>query len=306
MQSILEKALQLRAAAMQAANEYIKALASGPEIASRIAGIGYDAQSKLISSVASLLNARSEVAKLALQANTTTIQVALEAGKSNQAVALDVDKTNLTSALDVLKLGLQADTTTAQLALEAEKANQGASLDADKANLGVSVEVAKMTLQASTTTVQIAFEAAKANQMVALESAKVAISGVIDLRTKSMQAAVDYIKALASGPDMASRMSNVGYDAQSKLISSAAQMFNARTQAAETISKVTQYNNSSALEAAVKNQMSDLSIIENRVKALLAEAQSIAQMATALFNNLDVQSSLRADGGTTISQSSEF
>ena len=306
MQTVLEKALQLRAAAMQAANEYIKALASGPEIASRIAGIGYDAQSKLISSVASLLNARSEVAKLALQANTTTIQVALEAGKSNQAVALDADKTNLAAALDVVKLGLQADTTTAQLALEADKANQVMALEADKANLGVSVDVAKMTLQASTTTVQIAFEAAKANQMVALESVKLSISGVIELRSKSMQAAVDYIKALASGPDMASRMSNVGYDAQSKLITSAAQMYNARSNAAETISKVTQYNNSTALEAAVKNQMSDLAIIENRVKALLSEAQSIAQMTTALFNNLNVQAALRADGSTTISQSNEF
>ncbi len=46
--------------------------------------------------------------------------------------------------------------------------------------------------------------------------------------------------------------------------------------------------------------------IENRVKALLSEAQSIAQMTTALFNNMDVQAALRADGGTTISQSNEF
>jgi len=46
--------------------------------------------------------------------------------------------------------------------------------------------------------------------------------------------------------------------------------------------------------------------IENRVKAMLSEAQSIAQMTTVLFNNLNVQTALRADGGTTISQSNEF
>ena len=42
-----------------------------------------------------------------------------------------------------------------------------------------------------------------------------------------------------------------------------------------------QYNNSTALEAAVKNQAADLSLIEDKMKALLAEAQSLAQMAIA-------------------------
>jgi len=163
-----------------------------------------------------------------------------------------------------------------------------------------------MSVQAQTTTAQIAFEAAKANQMTALESVKIAVTMVIDLRTKSMQAAVDYIKALASGPDMASRMSNVGYDAQSKLISSAAQFYNARTQASETISKVHQYNNTLSFDASAKNQMADLTLIEDKLKALLSEAQAIAQMATAMFNNLHVQASLHANGGTTVSQSGEL
>jgi hypothetical protein len=46
-------------------------------------------------------------------------------------------------------------------------------------------------------------------------------------------------------------------------------------------------------------------MIENKLKALLAEAQGIAQMATAMFNNLNVQASIRADGavaGTVISK----
>lgn len=251
MQKTLERALQLRVTTMQAANEYIKSLASAPDIASRIVGIGYDAQSKLISSVAALLGARTEVAKLALQ----------------------------------------ADTTSANMAFEAEKLNQAVSLDAAKANLGVSVEKAKLGLQASTTTVQIAFEAAKSNQMAALESVKLAVTNVIDLRTKSMASAVEYVKALASGPEMASRLVGIGYDAQSKLISSAAQFYNARTQAKEAVAKVQQFNVTADIERQVKNQAVDLALVESKLKALLSEAQGIAQMATALFNNLQAQAS---------------
>ena len=105
---------------------------------------------------------------------------------------------------------------------------------------------------------------------------------------------------------MASRLTNIGYDAQSKLISSVSSYYNARTQAADVMSKVAQYNNSTTLEVAVKNQMSDLSMIENKLKALLADAQSVAQMATSLFNNLHASVSMQANGGTTVSQSNEF
>jgi len=122
----------------------------------------------------------------------------------------------------------------------------------------------------------------------------------------AMNAAVEYVKSLASAPEMTSRLTNIGYDAQSKLISSVSAYYNARTQAQEVMSKVAQYNNSTELDAAAKNQMSDLTLIEDRLKAMLAEAQAIAQMTTAMFNNLNVQASLRADGGTTVSTSSTY
>lgn len=156
----------------------------------------------------------------------------------------------------------------------------------------------------------------KAQDELAESSRKIAITSVdlqkfnveklLQLRSESMKAAVEYVKSLASAPEMTSRLTNIGYDAQSKLISSVSAYYNARTQANEVMSKVAQYNNSTELEAAVKNQMSDLTLIEDKLKVLLAEAQSIAQMATALFNNINVGASLRADGGTTVSQSNEF
>ena len=74
---------------------------------------------------------------------------------------------------------------------------------------------------------------------------------------------------------------------------------NARTGAAELVSKVNQYNNSLTFEAATKNQAADMTMIEDKLKALLAEAQSIAQMTTALLNNLHVSTSLSSNGGST-------
>lgn len=156
----------------------------------------------------------------------------------------------------------------------------------------------------------------KAQDELAESSRKIAITSVdlqkfnveklLQLRSESMKAAVEYVKALASAPEMTSRLTNIGYDAQSKLISSVSAYYNARTQANEVMSKVAQYNNSTALEAATKNQASDLTLIEDKLKAMLAEAQSIAQMTTALFNNIHVGATLQANGGTTVSQSNEF
>ena len=107
-----------------------------------------------------------------------------------------------------------------------------------------------------------------------------------------MDSAIKYISALASGQDIASKVIGVGYDAQSKLISSVATFYNARTQAAETMSKVAQYNNSTQLEADAKNQMADLQMVENKLKALLTECEVIGRAMTALYNNLHVGSTM--------------
>ena len=133
-----------------------------------------------------------------------------------------------------------------------------------------------------------------------------AVDKMLSLRQLAMTSAVAYIQALASGPEMASRLVGVGYDAQSKLISSASQFYNSRIAVAEMTNKVEQFNKGLSLEAAGKNQAADLSLIEDKIKALLTETQAIAQMATSLFNNLHASVGLTANGGTAISTSGSF
>lgn len=149
-------------------------------------------------------------------------------------------------------------------------------------------------------------ESSRKVAIMSVEMQKFNVESLLKLRDLAMRDAVEYVKALVSAPEMTSRLSNIGYDAQSKLISSVSSFYGARTEATKVMSAVAQYNNSTALDAAVKNQMADLSLIEDKLKALLAEAQAIAQMATALFNNIHVSAALNANGGTTVSQSNEF
>ena len=122
--------------------------------------------------------------------------------------------------------------------------------------------------------------------IASIEQMRFVIQQVMGLRQSAMDSAIKYITALASGPEMASRLVGIGYDAQSKLISAASQFYNSRIAAAETVAKVQQFNVSTGLEAASKNQAAELALIEDRLKALLTECQALAQMATALFNNV--------------------
>ncbi len=131
--------------------------------------------------------------------------------------------------------------------------------------------------------------------MASIEQMRFVIQQVMGLRQSAMDSAIKYITALASGPEMASRLVNVGYDAQSKLISAASQFYNSRIAAAEVTAKVQQFNVSTGLEAASKNQAAELTLIEDRLKALLTECQALAQMATSLFNNV------HASAGTSYS-----
>lgn len=134
---------------------------------------------------------------------------------------------------------------------------------------------------------------------MSVDMQKFSISTLIQLRQSAMSACLDYIKSLASGPDVASRVVGIGYDAQSKLISSVSQFYNARTAAHELMAKTTQFNISTSLEAASKNQAAELTLVEDKLKALLAEAQTIGQMATSLYNNL--QAGVSAQGQDSVS-----
>lgn len=135
-------------------------------------------------------------------------------------------------------------------------------------------------------------ESSRKVAILSVEMLKFSVEKLIGLRGMALDAAIKYIGALVAGPEVASRLVGIGYDAQSKLISSAAEFYRADIQAADLSSKVAQYNNSITLEAATKNQAADLTMIEDKLRALLTECESIARMATSMYNNLHANAGL--------------
>ena len=262
----VEKMLGLRELAMKSAIDYIKVLASAPDSAAQVVGIGYDAQTKLINAAASYLNARTEVQKL----------------------MTDVAKFNVTFELQSVEKMLGLRELAVQSSLEYSKTMAMAPETASKVvGIGYDAQTKLISavasyLNARTEVQSLANDAAKFNVTAELQ----AIEKMLELRKTSLTSAVDYAKALTAAPDTAAKVVGIGYDAQTKLISSAAQYYNARTDVQKLVTDAAKFNVSTTLDAAAKNQATDMQLIEDRLNALLTEIKAFAQIATSLFNNL--------------------
>jgi len=77
----VERALDLKKLAMAAAGDYIKSLTSAMDVSSRMMGVGYDAQARLISAAAAFFNARIEAEKLQVGVENMRSQDIIERGK---------------------------------------------------------------------------------------------------------------------------------------------------------------------------------------------------------------------------------
>lgn len=126
-------------------------------------------------------------------------------------------------------------------------------------------------------------EASRNLAKLAVEFQKFSAEKLLDLRFKAESAALEYIKVLAVAPAESVKVTNQ----QSALISAAADFYRANISAAELVTKVEQFNNTQAIEVDSKNQAAELQNLSEKVKAMLAASQSTAQMATALYNNLN-------------------
>ena len=133
-------------------------------------------------------------------------------------------------------------------------------------------------------------EAGRKLTAISVDMMKFAIDKALNMRQLAMSATLDYIKTLASAPDVSSRVVGIGYSAQSKLISSVSGFLSARTEVQKLIASVAEFNVTTAQAVKEKNQIADMTMIEDRLKALLAECQVFGQMATSLFNNLHASS----------------
>lgn len=123
---------------------------------------------------------------------------------------------------------------------------------------------------------------------------KFTVDKALSLRKEAMDSAISYINALAAGPSLASGLVNNGYDAQSKLISATASFYNARTGASQLLKQAEQFNVDRKYAKDERNAANDITLMQENIKVLLTEAQALAQIATSLFNNVNVSTSVSA------------
>lgn len=123
----------------------------------------------------------------------------------------------------------------------------------------------------------------RALSKLALDFQQFSVTQLLGLRQSAMASTVSYIQMLATSPGEAVKITGM----QSELIRSAADFYRADIAAAELSSRVAQFNATSDLDVASKNQAAKLNILTERAKTLVSEAAGIAQMATALYNNLN-------------------
>ena len=153
---------------------------------------------------------------------------------------------------------------------------------------------ASAVLQVQQKSQEAVADSARKLMVAAIENAKFSVSKSMDLRKLAMDSTAEYIKAIVSGNSQTAQMLNTGYDAQSKMISAITGYYNARIDAAKARAQVEQFNVSKTFDKDVKNLDVDIALVTERVKLLLTEAQALAQIATSLFNNLNVSANTNA------------
>lgn len=159
------------------------------------------------------------------------------------------------------------------------------------------------TLQIQQKAQDLTAESSRKIAIMSVEMQKWIVEKILSLRDMALKAILDYVKVEALGPDIASKLVPIGYDAQSKLISAVSSYYNARTGAAELTYKGTQHNADLTQDTNTQNLKSEMMMVTEWVKAILMEVQTMSQMATSLFNNIHAQTSLGVSNSKSVSQS---
>lgn len=121
---------------------------------------------------------------------------------------------------------------------------------------------------------------------IKVEAIKFAVERAVTMRQAALGAAIEYIKALSIGGELATKVTSTGYGEQARLISAAADFYRADASAKEMVSKVAEFNVGASMDASKANQAASMSIINSRIETLLTEIKILGSSVTSLYNNL--------------------
>jgi hypothetical protein len=127
----VEQALNYRVQSIQAAGDYIRTLALGPQIAVQLATSSADAQAKLIGAASSYFNSRIRLEEMRMDVAKTNATLNLDAGKTGVNVYADLIRSKASTIASVAQsLGAQAAAALNAVHASAAIAVQGEADDA--------------------------------------------------------------------------------------------------------------------------------------------------------------------------------
>jgi hypothetical protein len=129
---------------------------------------------------------------------------------------------------------------------------------------------------------------------MAYDKVKFIISSIAAAQQAAQGAALEYVKAVAVGPDIASRLTDAAYSAETKLMAAASALYGARADAAKVALAATQHNAQATQSAAEKNQASELTVMHERASVMMDETKMLATSVAALFGNLHASTGVGA------------
>lgn len=122
---------------------------------------------------------------------------------------------------------------------------------------------------------------------IQIENIKFAVDKALEMRKAAMGAAVDYIRALMIGPEVASRYAFQIQDMQATLINAVSNFYNARLNRDELTIKAAMANNDIQLRAFDTSAHAFVGSLNARVQAAVGAAEAAGNTAAAALGSIN-------------------
>lgn len=122
---------------------------------------------------------------------------------------------------------------------------------------------------------------------IEIENLRFAVDAAIKSRMQAMAAAVDYIKAVMSGPDTAARVASINSDAKARMMSATADLYRARLSRDELALKIPMFNTGERAKIVGMDMDGFYKGVDNRVRAAVSAAEQYGKAAQAALVSLN-------------------
>lgn len=138
---------------------------------------------------------------------------------------------------------------------------------------------------------------------IEIENVRFAVDKAIGLYQTAIAAAIDYIKALAIGPQLAAQVVPSVTDSQSRLIGAASDYYRAQLQASELLQRHKVAD--AEIDARGNEKAADLQMqrISNRLQAMMEYSKSVATQAAAALNAMHASAGVSASASNSVGYS---